>query len=166
MDPIGKSPIALPFLLLGKVSVFCCWLFFFAGSFNIEMLYDAPFTRFIAFGLVLSGFSILVLGFVFLGKSVSVGLLREETTLKTEGIYGITRNPMYLGGFFICAGSCFYSIHPVNFLLCALAVGIHHRIVLKEEQFLEQRFGTRWLDYAQKAPRYIGRIRTGKNNPR
>jgi protein-S-isoprenylcysteine O-methyltransferase Ste14 len=160
VDPLGKSPIPLPFLIIGKLSVFFCWLFFFAGLGNIDTFYDAVWSRTIGCVFALGGFLMLVLGFISLGKSVSVGLPREETDLKTRGIYTVTRNPMYVGGFFVCVGSCFYSIHPLNFALCALAGIIHHRVVLKEEQFLENRFGARWSDYARKVPRYIGLTKT------
>ena len=165
MDPIGKSPIPLPFLILGKLSVFLCWLFFASGLVDITMLYDAGWTRAVGSTIAVAGLAVVVLGFIHLGKSVSVGLPREETTLRTGGIYKVTRNPMYLGGFLVCAGSCIYSVHLVNFILAALAIFIHHRIVLKEEQFLAQRFGEQWTDCAQKVPRYVGWSRTLTEEP-
>ncbi len=165
MDPIGRSPIPWPFLIIGKLSVLFCWLFFAGGLVNIQMLYDAVWSRTIGCVFALAGFIVLTLGFVSLGKSVSVGLPHEETELKTQGIYTVTRNPLYVGGFLVCIGSCLYSIHPLNIALCTLAVIIHHRIVLKEEEFLEERFGERWSAYMQKAPRYVGWIRTSLQNP-
>lgn len=62
---------------------------------------------------------------------------------------------MYLGAFLICIGSCLYSMHIVNFALCILGIAIHHRIVLREEKFLNERFGEQWLTYRQRVPRYI-----------
>jgi len=40
----------------------------------------------------------------------------------------------------------------------AITIGVHHRIVKKEGEFLEKRFGQLWLDYKQRVPRYVGRI--------
>lgn len=120
------------------------------------MPFDAAWTRIIGSVLAITGLVVLLLGMISLGRSISIGLSREETELKTRGIYTVTRNPLYVGGFLVCIGSCFYSVHPLNLLLCALAGVIHHRIVLKEEQFLRERFGTRWEEYAGKVPRYIG----------
>ena len=57
----------------------------------------------------------------------------------------------------MCAGSCLYSIHVVNFLLLVITVAIHHSFVLKEEQFLEKRFGNNWLDYKKRVHRYLGK---------
>jgi protein-S-isoprenylcysteine O-methyltransferase Ste14 len=161
MDPIGKSPIPVPMLILGKAAMAVCLLFFalktqIAGS----LLYDSALTRTLGVLLAAGGLLLVVLGFVFLGRSVSVGLPGEETELKTQGIFKFTRNPLYLGGFLACVGSCLYSFHIVNILLCALAVGIHHSIILKEEEFLEERFGQRWLDYSRRVPRYLGKPST------
>jgi protein-S-isoprenylcysteine O-methyltransferase Ste14 len=157
MDPIGKSPVPVPILVLGKLSVAACWLFFLVRTLGIDtMLYDSPVTQLLGIVFVVTGFVLLTLGFIYLGRSVSVGFPEEKTELKTRGVYRITRNPMYFGGFLVCIGSCLISIHPVNFLLCAIAIGIHHVIVTREEQFLEKRFGERWLEYKRRVPRYIG----------
>jgi protein-S-isoprenylcysteine O-methyltransferase Ste14 len=165
MDPIGKSPVPVPVLVLGKLAVAACWLFFLVKALGIDtMLYDSALTRSVGFVLVVAGFPLLVLGFIDLGRSVSVGLPEEETELKTRGVYRITRNPMYLGGFLVCIGSCLIFIHLVNFLLCVIAVGIHHIIVTREERFLEERFGERWLEYKQRVPRYLGWPRATTTN--
>jgi hypothetical protein len=114
MDPIGKSPVPVPVLVLGKLAMTACWLFFLVRTLGIDaMLYDSAVTR-------------------------SLGVV------------------LVLAGFLVCVGSCLIFIHPVNFLLCALAVGIHHAIVIKEERFLEERFGEQWLEYKQRVPRYLG----------
>jgi protein-S-isoprenylcysteine O-methyltransferase Ste14 len=161
MDPIGKSPVPVPILVLGKLAVAACWLFFLVKALGIDpMLYDSALTRSLGVVLVVAGFVLLALGFIYLGRSVSVGLPQEETELKTRGVYRITRNPMYFGGFLVCIGSCLIFIHPVNFLLCALAIGTHHTIVIREERFLEERFGEQWLEYKQRVPRYIGRFKS------
>lgn len=164
MDPIGKSPIPVLILILGKTAMISCWLFFLVKPFGIDtMLYDSPWTRACGIVLFVVGVTLAGLSFFFLGKSLSVGLPEENTELKTGGVYRITRNPIYLGALLMCGGSCLYSIHPVNLLLLAMTVGIHHRIVKKEEEFLEKRFGQQWLDYKHRVPRYIGRIGTAHN---
>lgn len=157
MDPIGKSPIAVPALVLGKVAMAASLSFFLMKThLSGSLLYDNALIGGIGTWLSIGGLAIVVLGFIDLGRSVSVGLPREATVLKTGGIHRITRNPLYLGGFLACAGSCLYCTHLLNILLCLLTVMIHHRIVLKEEGFLEERFGRQWLEYKQKVPRYLG----------
>jgi protein-S-isoprenylcysteine O-methyltransferase Ste14 len=121
-----------------------------------SLLYDSALSGTIGAWLAIGGLAMVVLGFIDLGRSVSVGLPREATALKTGGIHRITRNPLYLGGFLACLGSCLYCMHPLNILSCVLTMVIHHRIVLREEVFLEERFGQQWLEYKQKIPRYLG----------
>jgi protein-S-isoprenylcysteine O-methyltransferase Ste14 len=114
----------------------------------------------VAAGVILyvAGISLVVMALSHLRKSAAVGLPERSTKLQTHGLYHLTRNPVYLGAFVMCAGSSLFSIHPLNILLFAIAVGVHMRIVTKEEEFLERRFGQQWLDYKQRVPRYIGRL--------
>ncbi len=162
MDPIGNPPLPWPVVIVGKLAMLGCTLFYAAEATDIAMLYDSMWTDVIGSLLAAAGLSLVVLGFVSLGKSVSVGLSRESTQLKTSGIYAITRNPLYCGGFLICAGSNLHCIHPANLFLFVLTIITHHNIILKEETFLEKRFGERWLDYKRRTPRYLGRIRTSR----
>ena|SRR3972149_3768663 len=156
MEPIGKSPIPVPLLISCKIAMLFCWLFFLTKtSSTFTMHYDSLITQWIGIALYAAGLVIVILGFFGLGSSVSVGLPEEKTILKTKGIYQVSRNPMYLGGFVMCIGSCVYSIHIVNFILFVITVVIHHSIVLKEEQFLEKRFGSSWLNYKKKVHRYL-----------
>ena len=158
MEPIGKSPIPVPLLITGKVAMLFCWLFFLAKTSNtLTMHFDSLTTQWIGIALYAAGLIIVILGFFGLGSSVSVGLPEEKTVLKTGGIYQLSRNPMYLGGFVCCAGSCVYSIHFLNFISFAITFAIHHAIILKEEIFLEKRFGSNWLEYKEKVHRYLGR---------
>jgi len=160
MDALGKSPIPLPMLILGKLTMAGSWSFFFLKSEDASLLlYDSVLTQMIGILLALVGLVIVVFGFVFLGRSVAVGLPEEYTELKTGGIYRFTRNPIYLGVFLICAGSCIFAIHTLNFLLCATTIAIHHWIVTREEQFLEKRFGQAWVEYRRRVSRYIGQSR-------
>jgi protein-S-isoprenylcysteine O-methyltransferase Ste14 len=137
MDLLGKSPIAPPLLILGKLAMFTCCLFPFVGMLHIGLL----------------------LALATLGRSTAVGIPERATTLRTQGLYGFSRNPVYLGAFAMCAGSCLMALYPENLLLLAIALAIHHRIILGEERFLEERFGEEWRAYRSSVPRYIGRTR-------
>ncbi len=166
MDPLGNPPLPWPVVIVGKLALLGCILFFFAEATDIPMLFDSMWTDVIGSLLAMAGIALVFPGFVYLGKSLSVGLSRENTQLKTSGVYAVTRNPLYCGGFFICAGSCFHCIHPWNLLLFALTVTIHHNIILKEEAFLEKRFGGLWQEYKERTPRYLGRIRRTGTKPK
>jgi protein-S-isoprenylcysteine O-methyltransferase Ste14 len=162
MDILGKSPIAPPLLIIGKLALFACCLFPFASILQV----GAPLHTsdlFITTGMVLlvGGLLLLILALSTLGRSVAVGIPERRTELRTRGLYSVSRNPVYLGAFMMCTGSCVMATYPVNFCLFVLAVVIHHRIIRKEEQFLEERFGEAWRDYRARVPRYIGRTGHG-----
>jgi protein-S-isoprenylcysteine O-methyltransferase Ste14 len=164
VDIIGKSPVPVPVLLIGKIGFAGCSLFFIVKMMNVvTMLYDSDATRVVGAGLYAVGLAMVIISLVHLGQSAAVGIPERRTELKTHGLYRFTRNPIYLGGFLMCAGSCLFSIHPLNFLFFAIAVAVHVRIVIREEEFLEKRFGQEWLDYKRRVPRYIGRIRESEN---
>ena len=158
MDVIGKSPIPVLVLLIGKSAFLGCSVFFIVKVMNIDaMLYDSVLTQVLGAVLYAGGLMMVIVSTVQLGRSVAVGIPERDTELKTHGLYRLTRNPIYVGGFIMCVGSCLFSIHFVNFLLLGITVVVHLRIVKREEEFLEKRFGQRWLDYKHRVPRFIGR---------
>ncbi len=93
--------------------------------------------------------------FINLGTSLKVGLPDHETVLKTDGIYKVSRNPIYLSVYMLCIGSCLYFPEPGNIAVAAYAIYFHHRIILAEEKFLEERFGEAWRNYTKKVRRYL-----------
>ena len=160
-DPLGRNPIPLPAFLLSKFIMLCCWLFFVVRLKRPDlMLYTGDFTETLGVLVYVAGFLFLVASLLQLGQAASVGLPRIETKLRTRGFYSWTRNPVYLGAFAMCTGSCLYAIHPLNFLLFAGTVAFHHRIVLKEEEFLARTFGEAWDKYRQHVPRYVGLVKS------
>jgi protein-S-isoprenylcysteine O-methyltransferase Ste14 len=156
VDLVGRSPVPVFVLVIGKVALLSCVFFFVVKSLSPgAMLYDSAVTRVIGTVLYGLGSAIVLVAIAQLGQSTAVGLPERDTELKTRGLYRFSRNPVYIGGFIVCIGSCFYAIHPINFLLCVIVVGIHLHIVKKEEEFLEKRFGEQWLDYKRRVPRYV-----------
>ncbi len=160
MDIIGKSPVPVPFLIIGKLALLVCFLFFLVkAAYPDTVLYDSSATRILGIIFFASGLLFVIVSLVQLGQSAAVGFPERETDLRTTGLYRYSRNPVYVGAFMMCLGSCLYSIHLINFIACAIGVAVHMRIVQKEEEFLEKRFGTLWLDYRRRVPRYLGIIR-------
>lgn len=145
-------------LVLGKVALVGSLSFFFLKDrLSDSLLYASALSTSIGAMLAAAGLLLVLPGLASLGRSAAVGLPDRETQLKTRGFYRFTRNPIYLGGFLACAGSCLFAPHIVNIVLALTTIGIHHWIVTKEEVFLAQRFGQQWLDFKRRVPRYIGR---------
>lgn len=75
-------------------------------------------------------------------------------------IYRLSRNPMYVGAFFFFAGlnliawtSSLMSYLLLFFTMVWMAVT--HWMVIREEQFLEHKYGSAFSDYKNEVHRYI-----------
>jgi protein-S-isoprenylcysteine O-methyltransferase Ste14 len=155
MASFGKSTIALPVLILGKLSLLACWVYFFLSITDVTSANNNIYLRIAAFVLGAAGIILVVSGTVRLGKEISVGIPDEKTTLKTTGIFSLTRNPVYVGSHLLCVASFILTINYLNLILLILAVVIHHFIILKEEEFLSSSFSEQWEIYKKNTPRYL-----------
>ena len=81
--------------------------------------------------------------------------------VNTKGIYRVSRNPMYVGGFLFLLGLCVmgwtfsvpYGVFAAFFFLW---IYMTHQTVKKEEAFLLHKYGDEYKKFKQKIPRYIG----------
>ena len=80
----------------------------------------------------------------------------ESRTLIIDGIFGVTRNPMYLGMVLILLGIALLlgSASPFAAVL-ALAVLLDQRFIAPEEEKLERKFGDVFRDYQRKVRRWV-----------
>ena len=96
----------------------------------------------------------------------SVGLFRREhtsfvpikpaTTLVIYGPYRLTRNPMYLGLVCIYLGiALWFGIFWALILLPAVMALIQRYVIIREEQYLERKFGGAYLKYKADVRRWI-----------
>lgn len=115
--------------------------------------------------LVSFGIALLVAGSVL--NVWSVKLFESHETgvcpfsrvgnLVRVGPYRISRNPMYLGLVLFSAGIALATGFPGNlWAAAALALYLHYGFVLREEDFLRERLGARYLEYASRTSRWIG----------
>ncbi|NCC73274.1 MAG: isoprenylcysteine carboxylmethyltransferase family protein [Sphingobacteriia bacterium] len=113
--------------------------------------------------LTISGFVLFITASVFLyfsladlGRYTKIGLPKNDSIiLQTNGIYRFSRNPMYLGVILLAAGSAMMMPTITGFLLGASGVFLHHKIILKEELFLEEVFGQQYIEYKSAVRRYL-----------
>jgi protein-S-isoprenylcysteine O-methyltransferase Ste14 len=93
---------------------------------------------------------------IMFGAGTSPNPTRPSTVIVTGGPFRFTRNPMYLAWELICvaAGLLGDSVWPI--LMAIPAAILTRRLVIdKEERYLEQKFGTGYLDYKSRVRRWI-----------
>jgi protein-S-isoprenylcysteine O-methyltransferase Ste14 len=89
----------------------------------------------------------------------NVNPLQPTLVLATTGIYTWTRNPMYVGGSIALLGIAIGCALDWVLLLLALSLPlVHYGIVLREERYLERKFGDEYRRYQKKVPRYWWRF--------
>lgn len=83
---------------------------------------------------------------------------KRETSLVTDGIYKISRNPAFLGFDLVYIGILlmFFSLWLFAVSIVAVTM-LHLQIVNVEEDFLSTAFGEEYLNYKKHVCRYIGR---------
>jgi protein-S-isoprenylcysteine O-methyltransferase Ste14 len=102
---------------------------------------------------------------VILNVLADQSLKRHKTTVKpfdlsralvTEGVFRVSRHPMYLGMILIVAGIAVFlgSLTPW-FILPPLAILLDARFIRIEESMLEETFGEAYRRYKKQARRWI-----------
>ena len=123
-----------------------------------------PFRELIPFPWRLVGLLPILLG-IILNVLADRSLKRHETTVKpfavsrtlvTEGVYRVSRHPMYLGMVLIIAGIAALLGSLASWLILPLlAVLLDARFVRIEESMLAETFGEAYRRYRQQARRWI-----------
>lgn len=91
----------------------------------------------------------------FVRAGTNVQPWKPSLNLVTGGIYGWMRNPMYVGLTILLAGLAIALASDwMLVLLVAAALTMHFGVVLREERYLEKKFGEAYRVYKNKVPRY------------
>ncbi len=94
--------------------------------------------------------------FILLGEAIRTwasGFIKKDKELAQEGPYALTRNPLYLGNFFIGLG---FSLMANNLVLLFLFLKIFSIVYIitirNEDKSLLEKFGDAYLAYKSKVP--------------
>lgn len=78
------------------------------------------------------------------------------TQLMREGLFGYSRNPIYLADLVILLGIFALRGHlALSLYVLVAGVALHVWVVLHEESVLSARFGAAWDDYCARVPRWL-----------
>ena len=80
----------------------------------------------------------------------------KTTTLVTNGIFSITRNPMYLGLFFSISSTILFFGSWFGIIILMFFVWYINKFqIIPEEEAMEKLFGNKYSEYRQKVRRWI-----------
>jgi protein-S-isoprenylcysteine O-methyltransferase Ste14 len=122
----------------------------------VEEAYDIA-----CFMLSLAGIAVRVLtvGFVPAGTSGRNTRRQKADVLNTSGMYALVRHPLYFGNFLVFLGVVL-TIKSGLFALFASAAYLlyYERIMMAEEQFLDQRYGETYRRWAAQTPAFLPQL--------
>ena len=155
----GKSiKVSLSVLLSSIIYVLILLrLSFLSASQIMEIsLYNVPIVSMLGFIIVTVGFIIGILALVTMKNSWRVGIKYEQkTTLITNGIYRISRNPYFLSYDILIFGYLLIFPSIILLFLFMPLVTIFHLMILEEEKYLESMHGDLYADYKKNTNRYL-----------
>ena len=79
-----------------------------------------------------------------------------------KGIYRFSRNPMYVGMFLIFLGTSIACVSPIFLLLTTIFTIMTHFVVVYEERFCIQKYGTSYQRYLNRTSRWLGIPKSNK----
>jgi protein-S-isoprenylcysteine O-methyltransferase Ste14 len=145
---LANPPLNLIVFLFAKILAFVSCLFIPLGVLWPGLKwYSIPgYLSWLAPGLFVIGSLLAITAMKKLGEDLIFGLPDGDINhLQTEGIYKISRNPLYLGFFMIIVSSWLSVPNPFNIVAGGIAILIHHVIILKEKKFLLAKNGSEYL---------------------
>lgn len=95
---------------------------------------------------------------LFLKQKTTPNPMRPENTseIVSNGLYKISRNPMYVGLLTILTGFAIWMGSLMPFIMLPLFFWIITEMQIKpEEKYLEDKFGDTYLDYKSKVRRWL-----------
>jgi protein-S-isoprenylcysteine O-methyltransferase Ste14 len=156
VDVDGKPPIDSRVFYLSKYSIVLVWFAVALRGWGIPLPMEGmQGPAWPSLILWVAGFALLFLGRLGLGGSFRIGSPREATSLTVNGLFSLSRNPMYVGVFSTLFAALLYTLNPLILVLVLFIVVVHHRIVLAEERFLRSVFGEQYVQYCRRVRRYL-----------
>lgn len=121
------------------------------GNPALEQAKDALALLIVVSGLILRA---SVIGYAYIRRGgLNKRVYADE--LVTEGMFGVCRNPLYVGNMLIYVGLFVFHGNPVVIVVgCTLFAFFYQCIVYAEEAFLPDKFGAAYKAYCRDVPRW------------
>jgi protein-S-isoprenylcysteine O-methyltransferase Ste14 len=152
---IDKTDFIIPpFALFYFYCVFAAAFGF--PSVSTQVFFDPMVSAWIGAVFCLAGLVLMAWSLISFGQSFRVGIDQEyPDRLITTGVFAISRNPIYVAFAVVLLGQ--FLIFPNWILLLYLggAIGLFHRQVLREEDYLKGHYGKEYTEYCNRVRRYV-----------
>ena len=102
------------------------------------------------------GLVIYLFGMIF---TIISGITLDKTPVDkpaTEGLYRISRNPIYLGCFLIYIGTGIACASWFFLLLTTIWIVLYDILIAPEEQWCLEKYGDTYREYMNRTPKWIG----------
>jgi len=118
--------------------------------------FSNPLFNVIGICLLVLNILISCLALINMKESWRIGVKEEEKTeLITTGIFGLSRNPYFLSYIVLFIAYILLVSNVAVIIFSILSIISIHKMILKEELFLESLHGNKYLDYKGKVARYF-----------
>jgi protein-S-isoprenylcysteine O-methyltransferase Ste14 len=148
--------LKVPPVALGLIIAAAMWL---ASTYSPSLALAIPWRAAIALAIVGVGLAMAVAGVLAFRKAkTTVNPTKPESTstVVASGIYGLSRNPMYVGFLLVLAGWGVFLAHVLPFLFLPLFVLYMNRFQIgPEERALSARFGSEYATYMGSVRRWL-----------
>ncbi|MPZ78722.1 MAG: hypothetical protein GEU77_19655, partial [Deltaproteobacteria bacterium] len=100
----------------------------------------------------------LTIGFEYIHRGGKNGRVYARRLVQ-GGVFGLVRNPMYIGNALIAVGMTMYLGSPLGYIvLIPLFLFVYRALIAAEEAYLRNTFGSGYDDYCAKVNRFIPRL--------
>lgn len=115
------------------------------------LIFARPTPTLLAIGAVVAAVGLLV-------RAWAAGTIHKDSRLTTSGPYAFTRNPLYVGSFFIGLGVTVAGGHWIwSALFAVFFIGVYSRTMAVEAAHLTKLYGERYRAYARSVPAFLPR---------
>jgi protein-S-isoprenylcysteine O-methyltransferase Ste14 len=128
---------------------------FLSFPLNLVLLNSLP-CKIFGISIICLGLAIYIAAWFALRNTWRIGQdYKHKSDLITNGIYKMSRNPMYLFYNLYFVGSFFVNGALVFLILAVLLITNLHYLIIQEEKSLYMTYGIFWEKYSQRTGRYL-----------
>ena len=134
----------------------------FAAAYGLQLAWPLPFApapvaRWAGIVLGVGGAILIAWGVASMRRArTNIYPSLPATALVVSGPFRFTRNPLYVALAILYFGLTFaFNMAWGLAVFVPLALVMHHGVILREERYLDRRFGEPYRDYCKKVRRYL-----------